>query len=55
MFNISKIYHSKNEHLNANVKTCQYMSYKFILLYRCMPHEGSQNIQKIKRDHQPTS
>jgi len=28
MHNIRKMYHPKNEHLNANVKTFQYMSSK---------------------------
>jgi len=49
------MYHAKNEHLKANVKTCQYISPKFLPLYRSMPHDGSQNIQKIKQDFQPTS
>jgi hypothetical protein len=48
MLNISKIYHPKNEHLNANVKNCQYMSPKFIFLYISMAQEGSQNIQNNK-------
>ena len=48
MHNISKMYHPKNEHLNATIKTFQYMSAKFIFLYRSMVHEGSQNMQTIK-------
>jgi hypothetical protein len=48
MHNISKMYHLKNEHLYTNVKTCQYMSPKFLFLYRRMATEGAQNIQTIK-------
>jgi len=43
------MYHPKNEHLNANVITFQYMFPKnFFFLYRSMAHEGSQYIQTIK-------
>jgi len=44
------MYHTKNE--NFNVKTCQYISPKFLFW---TAHEGSQNIQTIKRDLRPTS
>jgi len=31
--NITKLHHPKNEHLNANVKNCQYVFPKFFSLY----------------------
>jgi hypothetical protein len=48
MNNVSKKNYSKNEHLYTNVKTCQYISPKFLFLYRSMATEGAQNIQTIK-------
>ena len=55
MYNIRKTYQPKNKHVNPNVRTFQYMSpiFFFFFLYSGMVHEGTQNIQTIKRELQP--
>jgi len=41
--NISKLHHPKNEHLNANVKNCQYVFPNFFSFYWSTAQDDSQN------------